>query len=420
MRGFVKRVTKKISKLSSPQIEEVLQAITDENDMFDSVFESLTSGLIIVDGKWQVISNNKMSERLLPFKIRPDDSRADDEPLWNLIDDPDIAAFFKSSYENDRFNVCSEFSIATSGGSTRFITVTLTPFVQNHRSAGTVVTIADITEKRSQEVLLHRMESLASLTTLAANVAHEIKNPLGAISIHIQLIQKVLRKAREGEGTLPDKKFLEHYLDVVTEEIENLNKIVVDFLFAVRPVQANLELISPDALLKRFVEFFKPQFDENNVQVTLSLCNDCPRLLLDEKLFREVTVNIAQNALAAILERRTAQTGDFGARFTITSKLAGDKCIFTFSDTGIGMSETTVSHIFEPYYTTKANGTGLGMTMVYKIIKELRGDISVTSERGKGTVFTIELPVPQTETKLLASHADMQPPMATEHLVENV
>jgi len=412
MRGFVRRVSQKVSKLSDVQVEQFLNAVTEENEMLDSIFESLSTGLIIVDEKWFVLQNNKAVERYIPFKIRLEDVKVDTTPLWELIDDEDIADFLLSCYRSDRTNVCSEFTVTTPGGSVRFITVTIIPFIRRHTSAGTVVMVADVTEKRNQEVILHRMESLAGLTNLAASVAHEIKNPLGAISIHIQLIQKALKKAREGDGRLPDQKFVEKYLAVVNEEIDNLNKIVVDFLFAVRPVSATLALINPNKLLTKFAEFFRPEFAEKHVTLDLDLCGDAPRLMIDEKLFREVITNIVQNALAALLEKFPEQDAvNVRGKLRISTAVKNDRFILTFTDNGIGMTEKTVSHIFEPYYTTKPNGTGLGMTMAYKIIKEFSGDIAVSSVRGRGSVFTITLPVPQNGMRLLTHDSDTLSPV---------
>ena len=407
MHEFVKRVSQKVSKLSSSQVEELFKAISDENERYSSVFESLSIGLVIVDKSFHVRLCNKAAERYVPLKIRPDDSKFEDLAYWEMIEDEDISSFINKCFTLDRTNVCSEFTLSTSGGSARFITVTLVPLVRHYNAEGTIITIADNTEKRNQDVLLHRMESLASLTNLAASVAHEIKNPLGAISIHIQLIQKALKKARENDGLLPDEKFVEKYLDVVNEEIDNLNKIVVDFLFAVRPISANMELLEPDKLLVQFVQFFKPEFDHDDIELTVNLCEECPRLLIDNKLFRDVVTNIVQNSIAAIKERIAADeynSSDYKGSFAIESTVKNDKYVLSLSDNGIGMSEKTVSHIFEPYYTTKPNGTGLGMTMVYKIIKEFNGEISVNSTRGKGSTFIITLPVPQTDT-LLLSHS---------------
>ncbi|MBQ3801430.1 MAG: two-component sensor histidine kinase, partial [Treponema sp.] len=196
----------------------------------------------------------------------------------------------------------------------------------------------------------------------------------------------------------------------INEEIDNLNKIVVDFLFAVRPLQVNMSLSDPDVLIEKIAGFFTPEFESKGVGVVLRLCKASPRLLIDGKLFRELVINLAQNALSAIEERFAAVPADSGCgsgeteetgTFLIESCVKDGKYILNIADNGAGMDDRTASKIFEPYYTTKATGTGLGLTMVYKIVKEFKGDIDVKSVKNHGTVFTISLPVPQKNTMLL-------------------
>jgi two-component system, sporulation sensor kinase E len=409
MSEYFRRVSEKVSKLSEEQVKDFLDTVAGENDMLDSIFESLSTGLIIIDNEWKLIFTNKAAERYLPFSIRPEDSHAENIPLWQLIDDKEIAKFLKECDVNNRLNVSNEFTTSTPGGSVRFITIAVLPLVKQQQMAGLIVTVGDITEKRNQEILLHRMENLAGLTNLAAGMAHEIKNPLGAISIHVQLIQKAVKKAREGNGMLPEEKFLEKHLAVVTEEIDNLNKRVMDFLMAVRPINAKLELIDIGKLIQDAVTFITPEFHNYHIMVHVRICKDSVRLLIDQKLFKEVLINIAQNALAAIQERypdcgKDSSSEKCQGMFEILTFLKDDNYIITISDNGIGMREETVAHIFEPYFTTKANGTGLGMTMVYKIIKEFKGDIQVSSVQGESSLFTIILPVPQTDKKLLTEN----------------
>ncbi|MBO4385504.1 MAG: two-component sensor histidine kinase [Treponema sp.] len=415
MKDFVKKVSKKISKLSEAQLASLFEDLNSENDVLNSLVESLSTGLVIVDENYIIMQHNKAAERLIPFVSRQ--AYSEQLPVWQLVDDEPLSLFLKSCASEQKTNVSEEFSIASDGG-IKFLSVTILPFVQKHwnesadvvetKIAGYIITVDDITQKRQQEILLHRMESLASLTNLAASVAHEIKNPLGAISIHIQLLQRAVKKAREGDGMLPVQKYMENYLDVVNEEIDNLNKIVLDFLFAVRPVQATMTLCSPDSLIEKFSSFFKPEFDAKNVSLELRLSKRNTRLLMDEKLFREVIVNIVQNALAAITQRFSSSAEDMTGGFShgeliIESWVKDEHYFLSFADNGSGMDSETSSHIFEPYYTTKSNGTGLGLTTVYKIIKEFRGDIDVKSVLGHGTVFTITLPVPQSGVKLIAS-----------------
>lgn len=412
MKAYVKRASQKISKLSDEQVEQLLNILADENNMLDSVFESLAAGLIIVDENFKTLLINKAAERILPFSVRSDDVKFENTAVWQVIADKTIAQFLKNCFENKISNISDEFTVMTAAGSVRFVMVTVLPFVRQKQLAGTLVTVRDITEKRSQEILLRRMENLAGLTNIAASMAHEIKNPLGAISIHIQLIQKAVKKSREGDGLLPKEKFLEHYLDVINEEVDTLNKTVMDFLMAVRPVKAQLMLVDPSPVLKSVIEFIKPEFYKAGITVNLNLSKKSCRLLIDEKLFKEVIINIAQNALVAIQQKnsnccdsemKNGHDEKCNGRLDFTTFLKDDKYIITIEDNGCGMSDDVSARIFEPYYTTKANGTGLGMTMVYKFIKEFSGDIQVKSVAGTGTLFTIAIPVPQSDKKLIAA-----------------
>ena len=198
---------------------------------------------------------------------------------------------------------------------------------------------------------------------------------------------------------MPPPKFVEDHIDVVNEEIDHLNKLIMDFLFAVRPVNASLQLKKPAALIQNIADFITPEFHDNDVSVKVVIKDSESRLLIDEKLFRDVFLNLSQNALAAIKTKQenSDTSKNYEGEFTIECASADNKYYIIVSDNGCGMKNETVSKIFEPYFTTKANGTGLGMTMVYKIVKEFSGDIQVKSEEGKGTVFTMVFPLQQDE-----------------------
>ncbi len=406
MRGYVKRVKQKAEKLSKEQVLALLEDVVDENESLYSVLESLSTGLLIINDDFHLLRYNQIAESWLPFSVHLEDILGSEKAIWEYIEDDDIAAFLKKCLEKNITNSSEDFSTVTSGGSVRFLTVTIAPLVNEGELNGKMILVRDITEKKNQDILLHRMENLANLTNLAAGMAHEIKNPLGAISIHIQLIQKALEKARENADKLPAKKFVEDHIDVVNEEIDHLNKLVMDFLLAVRPVKAQLELKEPDKLIDGLVSFFKPEFNREGIEVIYKPSESGKRILLDEKLFRDVIMNISQNSLAALKSKYNSggeSASEDGAKFCISNTVRDNKFIITIADNGCGMSEESLSKIFEPYYTTKANGTGLGMTMVYKIIKEFSGEIIVDSKEGQGTAFTITFPIPQKDVKLLSS-----------------
>lgn len=406
MQEFSKRVSQKIEKLSSAQIQRILDDFCDKSELFDSIFQSLQSGLIIVDEDFKLIHLNKAAERYLPLKPRFEESKSTNNFI-DYVDDEDIAHFLNDCLVTGKSNVSNEYTVTTQAGTVRFIDIYVTPLVKGYNEEqnliGSIIRIEDVTEKKNQEILLHRMETLAGLTNIAASVAHEIKNPLGAISIHIQLIQKAIKKKRNIDGMLPEPKYMENYLEVINQEIERLNKIVVDFLMAVRPISANLELVNPDVLLRNIFEFFTPELGNKKIKADIRLNKDDIRILIDQKLFREVIVNLLTNAVSAIESKRESadSTNNEPDYISVETYIKNDRFHIDFKDSGCGMSEETASRIFEPYFTTKANGTGLGMAMSYKIIKEFNGDVTVESSPGKGAEFKISFPVPQKEQHLL-------------------
>ena len=397
MRGYVKRVSQKFNKLSNEQLISLLDGMVEENENLYSILECISAGLLILDNNFVLQQSNKIVESRLNFSVYLDDPKATTVPIWEIMEDEEIGEYFKKCWEKGITNTTEDFTVMTSGGSVRFLTITMTPLMHDGNTTGKIILVRDVTEKKNQEVLLHRMENMDNLTNLAAGMAHEIKNPLGAISIHIQLLQKALEKARQNKDMLPPKKFVEDHVDVVNDEIDHLNKLIMDFLFAVRPVNAQLQLKKPAALIQSIVDFFTPEFHDNGIKIKLIIKDADSRFLLDEKLLRDIIMNLAQNGLAAIKQKKDdeATSPDYMGEFTIECASAENKYYIIISDNGCGMKSETVSKIFEPYFTTKSNGTGLGMTMVYKIVKEFSGDITVESQEGKGTVFTMVFPLPQ-------------------------
>jgi signal transduction histidine kinase len=212
-------------------------------------------------------------------------------------------------------------------------------------------------------------------------------------------MQKALKKARDSDGRLPDAKYAEAYLDVVTEEIDRLNKIIVDFLFAVRPVQVDLLLHNGDDLVQKFADFVRPELEAVHIALHLNLAGKAT-IMLDEKLCRQVLVNLVKNAKEALLAVDPALK--HAKDISLVSRVKHDRYFLSVMDNGPGMDAGTAARIFEPYFTTKNAGTGLGLTMVYKIVKEMLGDIDVKSTTGAGTSFVLSFPIPQGDKKALS------------------
>ncbi|MBN2049633.1 MAG: PAS domain S-box protein [Spirochaetales bacterium] len=374
MRGFIKKALDKFDKLDREKIHSLLMQLALENEQYESVLDSMTDAVVVVDADNTVMFCNKAALRIVPFKT-PDPL---EKILWNVVDDEEIAAFFKKSLENQEQVTEEEFTLDSRGRS-MIISCSILPLLWDGTIRGSLLHIEDVTRKRMEDARLRRAESLASLTTLAAGVAHEIKNPLGSIGIHIQLIQRAVEK----DGCL-GKETADKYLGIINEEIERLNGIIVDFLFAVRPMDIDLKETDLNRLLLDIMDFIKYEAEEARVDMLDNLGKSLPKVLLDEKFIKQAVLNIIKNALAAMPD---------GGTLTFTTEDEGDMVAFTLRDTGIGISEENMAKIFEPYFTTREFGSGLGLTLVYKIIREHGGEISLKSREGEGTCFTIRLPV---------------------------
>jgi PAS domain S-box-containing protein len=379
MSGIHRRAINKIEKLSSEQYRELLVSASGEILRLETVLDSLPSGILVCDENHSVIMANKSALRLLPL------SRAEGGPLWGLVLDERAAAFFQQTLQNGDRVLDREMDVESQGGKL-LLSISIYPWVENRRITGSLTRIEDITEKRGREVRLRRAENLASLTTLAAAVAHEIKNPLGAISIHLQLMQKNLAK---DEKTTAE---IDKYFNIINEEIDRLNHIVVDFLFAVRPMSLELREGNFNALIADLAELSQAELEQSHILLLLELDEKLPSSLFDERHMKQALLNLIKNAQSAM---------PHGGLLTIATQVSDNEIRISVCDTGVGISEENLNKIFEPYFTTRDNGTGLGLTLVFKIIREHQGEILVDSREGEGTDFEICLPLCQKERRLI-------------------
>ena len=382
MRKFIERALNKLPKLDEGQISTLIADLASENERLETVLDSMTEGVLVADEEHNLVSVNKAAARLVPM-VAPIEL---ERPIWSVLADAEIADFVERSLVGQESVTDQEFTLDVGSG-TKTLLVSILPLVRNGRIQGNLIHVEDISERRSREARLRRAESLASLTTLAAGVAHEIKNPLGSIGIHIQLIQKALKNRDELD---PDS--IESFIDIINEEVERLNKIVVNFLFAVRPMDTQLEDGDLNEVVGEILSFVGVELSENEIELVESLADDLPRIQLDEKYLKQAILNLIKNAISAMPE---------GGTLSVETSQSGDEVELSISDTGEGIAPEIQDKIFEPYFTTKDYGSGIGLTIVYKVVKEHYGDISVSSQEGKGTRFTIAFPIPQREKHLL-------------------
>lgn len=379
--GFIQKVFKKFDKLDPGKIKKIMIELSTEKELYRLVFESMIEGVIVTDRDNKITLINRAMEEFLAIPKE----RAYSQQLEYCNFDPEVKGLLDDATEKNERIIDREIHL---GRTNKAFTLTVLPLLHNDENVGNIIILVDITEKKEREIQLRQAESLAALTTLSAGVAHEIKNPLASIDIHIQLLRKEIAK-RKGENI----KNMENLLVIVKEEIDRLNSIVQDFLFAVRPMNMNLSRESINEIIKEMMDFLKYELQEADISVMLEFEEGLPEVSVDPKYLKQALLNVVKNSIEAL---------DGGGRLNVKTEEASDgDVLIHIIDNGKGIPENIMGKIFEPYFTTRNFGTGLGLVIVYKIIKELGGDIKVSSKENEGTAFSIKLPVLEKKKRLL-------------------
>ena len=238
---------------------------------------------------------------------------------------------------------------------------------------------ASLIEKRREleetYIELSKRERMAEIGNFSMMIAHELKNPLGIIKGSVDII------AKEGVKAQVSRTMMEY----IQDEVKRLNRLVEDFLSFARPNPAHKSFVDINQLIHKIVNLIPlPEFKEKDITLTVKLAQEMPEINVDEHQVYQTLVNIFNNAIQAI-----SQKGEI----TIKTEHEQDGISITFMDTGVGISDEEKGKVFEPFFTKKQSGTGLGLAVVKKIIDNHKGTITITDREGGGTVFSLWLPM---------------------------
>ncbi|MFH0794404.1 MAG: ATP-binding protein [bacterium] len=393
----------KLSRIDREQLERFVAQIEKEKSFLETVIHHLTEGVVVIDENGKLLFLNSVARELL--RLNPN-KKCVGESLVNILSHSRVREFVERINPLSRESLNEE--LRESPPRRRILHATVIPLLSKQDEvSGQILILRDVTQSRLRDAAQAHADRLASLATLTAGVAHEIKNPLNSLNIHAQLLQRTLKNKGQYGGKI-DSARLEQSADVILEEIQRLSHIVDQFLQAARPTRPQLELKNPNRLIERSVETIRPEFEEKSVEVKLILDPDVPETLLDERQIHQALINILRNAFEAIQERMKNQEEkgivSEPGRITLESRITDSNVPIAVSDNGCGISPESFNRIFEPYYSTKFSGTGLGLMIIHRIVHEHGGTVNLQSTVGEGTRVAFTIPLTQKPVRLITEN----------------
>src|SRR5437588_6096430 len=380
--GFVEKLIGRLGKIGPEEVQNYFLRLAQEKGFLETVFNSIQEGIIVTDSKGRITYLNNAACQLFGLEAENSLGKRLDERVrgldWNALSrEAAVSRDMEIFYPSNRFINFYSVPLVIERQPTENKIDNDKIDISGER-VGHAIILRDITESRRTEQQTIESERLNALTLLAAGVAHEIGNPLNSLNIHLQLIEREARKLDGAKGAE-----LQESVEVARAEINRLDSIISQFLRAIRPTRPQLRPENINAIVEEAVRFLAPEIKNRDIVVEQELRSDLPLLELDRDQIKQAFYNVIKNSFEAIKSRGILR---------IRTDMDESHVIVRFTDTGGGISAENLSRVFEPYFTTKTSGTGLGLLIVRRIVREHGGELSIESSEGKGLTLTIRLP----------------------------
>lgn len=395
--GFLEKLIHRIGRVSPEDLEEYVVRLAKEKGFFETVFNTIQEGIIVTDigGKILYINNAACSM----FGIRTDDAVGkrlservrgidwDSLAKAEHITSRDMEVFYPENRYLNFYVAPMTVEAPVPPPPKKRHPENNEPEMEIHELIGFAMIVRDITESRRSAQETIESERLNALTLLAAGVAHEIGNPLNSLHIHLQLLERRLRKL-DPEERAP----LAESVEIARGEVQRLDFIITEFLKAIRPSEPQMERGNVNDVINEAVSFLEAEITDRDIQIEKELRTDLPVVQMDRNQLKQAFYNVIRNSFQAM------KTGGI---LRVTTDYDDTFVQVIFADSGEGISPENMSKLFQPFFTTKSHGTGLGLLIVRRIVREHGGEIDIETGEGKGLRLTIRLPHRNKQVRML-------------------
>jgi nitrogen fixation/metabolism regulation signal transduction histidine kinase len=366
------RLLARVDQLDRATLTSLARKFYSQRNIFEKVINVIRDGVVMIDRNGQILLANNVAEELL--NVRNLRSMV----LWKCA--PEILQQIDLEQIQKKSIICEIHLSYPTKRALRFYSV---PFITEMESQ-VICVFSDITQDLKQKKKELEEERIHSILLLSAGIAHEIGNPLNSINLQLELMQNFIREQSFNE--------ISESVAVCKKEVERLHGIIKNFLQAVQPVTPNFSDAHLLELLNFVIKFLSPELDNAGVTVHLAVDGDIPVVLADNDQMKQVFFNIIKNAMEAMAHEKC---------LSISVGSDDDFVILKFTDTGMGIPTERLGKVFEPFCTSKKQGTGLGMFIVQRILRDHHATIAIESKTNAGTTITIKFPRKVHSTRML-------------------
>lgn len=378
------RVLGRIESLDATNLANLAQKLARERAYLETVFNTALEGILVVDEDGEVQYANDAGQRMIGMS----GSDIGSALLWRLI--PGLRDSLGLEEGEPLRDSISSRELELTYPEQRYVRIYFLPFKEQVGEGDKqfVVMLSDITSERITKEETIESEKIASILLLAAGVAHELGNPLNSLTIHLQLMERQLKKLEESASS----ERLGKSLDVCRGEVERLDGIIKNFLEAIRPQDPDFQVLDLSLVLEEVLEVVGSELNDRGIDVEVEVVAEAPIVRADRNQMKQVFFNLIKNAMEAMGP---------GGTLKIVSRSDEERIYLRFGDSGEGIRQAELSRVFQPYHTTKKEGSGLGLMIVQRIMRGHGGQVGIDSQEGVGTVVTLELPKRNRKLRML-------------------